>query len=175
MTIIADSRFPLLLTVCALVLHSLTGCVADGPPPRFENHSMPVQPAGAVPAHLVFSVAQSADSDSNGYFDSFQTVSFVFADSHPISLVTPGTFEFRLVTRKGELLRRWTYDATQAGAHLTQPPPGPAYAISPSLLDGGGTDKLDGSLAELECTFTPDAGGRITSGHGRTVQVGRVR
>ena len=165
--------------VIALML-AMGGCVSDGPPPRPAPRPMPVQPVGSIPARMAFSVGNAADTDNNGYLDTVQVVSFLYGETHPISLEVAGTYEFRLSDSKGVLLRRWAFDQMQVEKALIQPLPGPAYAFKLCLLDAG-TDQLAFSAAEMQCVFTPAATNpaqppsSVTSGRGHTVQVGKIR
>jgi len=168
--------------LAALLLLAITvpGCVTDGPPPRPEPRPIPTQPVGIMPTLMAFSVGSATDTDNNGYLDTIEVVSFLYGETHPISLVTAGSFEFRLNDNKGVLLRRWVFDQVQSEKAIIQPLPGPAYAFRLCLLDAG-TDKLEFSAAEMRCIFTPVVTnpalppGSVTSGRGHTVQVGRIR
>ena len=170
------SAFPATLIVAA----TLFGCVHDGPPPRPEPRPLPAQPSGLMPARMAFSVGSAADTDNNAYLDTVDVVSFLYGDNHPISLIVPGTFEFRLSDSKGTLLRRWVFDSVQTGRAIVQPLPGPAYSFRLSLLDAG-PDNFEFNAAEMQCIFTPTSANPaqpatpVTSGRGHTVQVGRIR
>ncbi|MGQ0628300.1 MAG: hypothetical protein ACT4PL_09415 [Phycisphaerales bacterium] len=160
-----------LLGACA----RLSACVTEGPPPRPAPKPLPAQPPAAVASRMAFSVGNPADTDNNGYLDSMQAVAFLYADSHPISLVLDGTFEFTLVSARGEVIRAWRFDLPATRSALIQPLPGPAYAFRLGLLDAQGTDRIDGSVGELRCTFVPTSGTPVSSGRGHSVQVGRIR
>lgn len=134
----------------------LGGCVSDQPTQR----AVQAAPVGTPPTSLQMWVRTPvADTDGNGFPDTFPVTVYLFSDGYPLSLEVPGTFRFELFSAEGKLARVWTFDADQARATVRRAGPGPAYVFALSMLDSG-SDRVRRQNVDLSAVFTPEPGPR---------------
>lgn len=151
------------------------GCVSEGPPlpPRPEPRSI-AQPQGMEATTLVLTADQvPADSDGNGYADTFRVIIYLFGDRrrHELPIHVDGSFVFELSNSEGDLLARWALDEEAARQGRFEAMVGPGYGFTLNILDVG-SDRISDRLANLRCVFLPRSGDPIEVRGAATIRVG---
>jgi hypothetical protein len=160
----------------AIGLASLpAGCVADGPqpPPRSEPRALAV-PAGLT-VHTVVLAADRypADTDNNGFLDTFSVNVFLFprADQFPLPIHVDGTMTFELLDRDERPFVEWVFSVQEVRQARTRPLPGPSHQFQLSLLNQQ-TDRYNPTRTQLRATFTPVDGEPIVANGRPTIKIG---
>ncbi|MCC6659274.1 MAG: hypothetical protein IT437_00135 [Phycisphaerales bacterium] len=134
-------------------LAAVAGCVTEGGP-----RDPGPQPRGATPQSLSLIAPNFVDTDENQYRDSTSLVVYLFAGGYAVPVTAEGSFEFRLMDRKGKsAIASWEFSAAEAAGAVRRLGPGPGYVFTLNLQDKGG-DKLEMRDAKLVCTFRPTTG-----------------
>src|SRR5690606_21989879 len=79
----------------------LAGCVADGPQPPERQQPRSIETPEGLKVHTVVLAAEQypADTDNNGFVDTFGVDVFLFprSDRFPLPIHVPGSFVFELL------------------------------------------------------------------------------
>lgn len=138
------------ILAAALVLAS---CAGDAPQ---RSRPVPPPPTGAVPTDVLPFVSFGEDTNSNGYRDTFVLTLLLFSRTYAdASIYCDGSLDLTLVGKSGKTIHTWKLPADVVAGLAKKMPAGPSYFIKLSLLDGGGSDKLDEPAADLRIVFTP--------------------
>jgi hypothetical protein len=162
----------------ALVVLLAAGCettveTSDGrrmpPAPREGPRTPEDAPLNAMAIMLG---PKPLDTNGNLRPDTIQVEAYLFARPFPAPLHREGTFEFAIYApgRAGspqapnpDPIRAWSIPPEQAAALRSRSLIGPCYAISLSLLDGGGTDSIGEQTVDLIARFAPADGSPVVS------------
>jgi hypothetical protein len=116
-----------------------------------------------------------ADSDGNGYLDSFTVTVMLWDETFPAAPIrVPGEFAIRLVVPGPEeerVLGRRQFDERRTELSLRASPAGPTYEFRLSLLDSG-TDRFERIEVEPRIEFLGKDGTRVES-RGGAIRLGR--
>jgi len=167
--------------VCLAVGCQTERITSDGRPLPPPTREAPATPASARVNRMAFIVgSKPGDLNNNGYPDQINVTVALFATPHPTSIREEGAFMFTLVPQgqQGEpgakSLGAWRVEGDAVARGLARAQYGPCYQFQLSLLDGGGTDRMELDRADLVCIFEPADGSVPVKSDGvRTIQIGR--
>lgn len=164
-----------------LAIHSLfcvcfiasPGCVTENP----RSRPVPPPPKDVRPNKLLLSVNKfGADSDGNGYIDSFDATVYLFDERYiNTSLAVPGRLTFRLTTVQGASIHEWALSEEATTAALKPEQAGPCYFVRLSLLERALKDNLPSQTAEMSAWFSPARGEPIRSTGGIPLRIGPLK
>ena len=178
------------LSACAALAIGLAGCVSElkaatyyRPLPPKPRPMKPAPPDARANAMVLNVSASPLDTDGNGYPDLIHATAHLFDRRYPPALYEKGGFTFAMfapgdVSRPGaEPIHEWRIEDERFQAARGRSAFGQCFRFRLSLLENGGTDKLDLAMADLICVFEPADGGEPTwTGEVATIQIGqRVR
>lgn len=154
------------LWVAAAVAACSAGCAGSG-----SRGAAADTPDTAKPGLIAMTVSDFTDTNINGYRDSTSAAVYVYAHNYPIPMRVRGAFEFRLLSRDGRELAKWTFDEAQAAKVQYDLAPGPGFIFDLNLL-AQGSDQLEENEGELVCTYLPAEGPSLRTRPSGPVQVG---
>ena len=170
--------------MAAVCLIALLGCEQSKtvgyyrPLPPKPRPLKPAPPDARADALVLNVSAAAMDTDGNGYPDLVHATVHLFDRRYPPAIYQEGAFIFAMfapgeVSRRGaEPIREWRI--TDLEKIRGRSAFGGCYRFRLSLLDDGGTDRLNVPMADVVCVFEPADGGEPTwSGAVATIQVGR--
>jgi len=154
---------------------------SDGRPLPPPTRDAPTTPSSARVNRMAFIVgSKPGDLNNNGYPDQIKVTVALFATPHPTSIREDGAFVFTLVPQGqqgvegAKSLGAWRLEGDAVARSFSRAQYGPCYQFQLSLLDGGGTDRLELDRADLVCIFEPADGTTPVKSDGvRTIQIGR--
>ena len=143
----------------------------------------PIQPAppDARADALVLNVsAAPLDTNGNGYPDLIYATAHLFDTRYPPAINEDGAFMFHLYP-SGQasqpevvVLREWRIEGEKLEKARARSAFGECYRFRLSLFDGGGTDRLPISMADIQCWFEPADGRAATyAGQVTSIRIGR--
>lgn len=153
---------------------ALASCVHDGgPPPRRDP---PRQPDSVRATNMSVWTGWPADSDGNGFLDSFTVTVMLWDETFPAAPIrVPGSFSIRLVVpgpeQEERVVARWDFDERRTDLSVRGSPAGPSYEFRVSLLDQG-TDRHDRLEVEPRIEFRPQQGPPVPA-RGGAIKLGR--
>jgi len=172
--------------LCVVAVCFAVGCqtqriTSDGRPLPPPTREAPTTPSTARANRMAFMVgSKPGDINNNGFPDLIRVTVALFSAPHPTSIREDGAFVFTLVPQgqqgqqDAKSLGAWRIEGDEVTRGLSQAQYGPCYQFQLSLLEGGGTDRLELDRADLVCVFEPiDGSPPVKSDGVRTIQIGR--
>lgn len=162
-----------LASLCAACETTVTGPLGNERQVTSEPKKLDPPPRGTRPEQMTLIAAVPADGDANGFPDTIPVVVYLFPSVrvHPLSMVEPGEFDFRLTDRDGEVLGEWIFDAQDTAAAAQDLPPGRGYVFGLRLAPG--VDRRPNQPGSLTAVFTSAIDQkRIVSSGSATVRIG---
>jgi len=162
-------KHPILVLTLCLCAALVVGC--SNTPKRGPSRP---PPPSVKPSLLVMSVGYFQDTNSNGYLDTVSGTLYVFANEYPeASLLLPASLTFHLTGREAKTIREWKLDEAQTAELARRGPAGPGYVFRISLLDNGGSDKIEETQGDLSVTYTTREGVSVRAAPNAS-RIGRI-
>jgi hypothetical protein len=166
-----------LIALASIPLIGLAACVSDGPQPPDRPQPRQIATPSGLSVHTVVLAADQypADSDNNGFVDTFNVNVFLFprSDEFPLPIHVDGTMSFELLDSDERPIVEWVFTEEQVRQVRTRPLPGPSHQFQLSLLEKG-NDRYRPTRTQLRATFNPADGDPVVANGRPTVNIGPV-